>query len=190
MFKGSTRASVSLCPSSVYSLICKKHWSWEYCIFICYWTPICSCFSVRIALQSPGLDATFPCSVGDLHHWPSLPPALHRVLHLAISRCLIFTSLVQLSSAIGLGFLSSLWECLVTAFGMLMMMLWPRLYSPSPLQSWALSELLSQLRTMIHSSEVKQISSFLSFNSFSSLELCLLLYAQPPPCLHACPFCL
>lgn len=119
---GSVRPSLSLCPSSVYSWICKKHWNWEHCIFICYQTLMCSCFRARVALQSPGWDATFPCSVGDLHHWHSLPPALPK-------ECFIDTwlspgvwishHLFSCDLPLLLIVFSFLWECLITAFGTL-----------------------------------------------------------------------
>lgn len=116
----SMRPSLSLCPSSVYSLVCKKHWNWEYCIFICNQDPICSRFWVKFTLQSPGLDARFPCPVGDLPRWPSLPPALHkecfRDTWLPPGVWLphyLFSSDLPLLLAVA----SSLWECLVTAFG-------------------------------------------------------------------------
>lgn len=119
---GSMTPSLSLCPSSVYSLIKKKKQTnkLEYCIFICYQTPMCSCCRVRVALQSPGLDAAFPCSVGDLHHWPSLPPALHKECFIDSWLCPAVWFSHYLSSSILpliLVVLSSLWECLITAFG-------------------------------------------------------------------------
>lgn len=103
---GSVRPSLSLCSSSVYSSI--------------YQIAMCSCFRVRVALQSPGLYVTFPCSVGDFHHWPSLPPALHteNLIGTWLSPGVWFSHYLFSSDLpLLLIVLSSLWECLITAFG-------------------------------------------------------------------------
>lgn len=80
---------------------------------------------------------------------------------------------------------SSLWDCLVTAFGML-----PTCHVPSMAKAVDLSasSFLSYGQWLIlHMSSKSLPSSFFSFNPSSSWQLCLLVYAQPRACLDKHP---